>query len=306
MKKSSKILSVFIAVIFIAILCAVFGSSVYASNEEAPKLTITSKNLSYSSYIYTAYAVSGEGFDITQTEVKMLFWNEPSADYSFGTEDYISETQGNLTLSGKACKVFFSEGFAAKEMTDYVYFRAYAVIDGKAYYSEVEKFSILEYVYQMREAGTMNENMSTLLTKMLDYGAAAQIVLNYKTDNLANASFVKLTAEGGAFEDGFTYGRFKVGSTVSLTAPEKSGKLIFSHWENSLGECVSESAVYSFTVGNAAETYTAIYKKVPSQNLRYTLSTDGTYYILSGIGTCADTDIVIPSEYEGKPGPYSL
>ena len=37
-----------------------------------------------------------------------------------------------------------------------------------------------------------------------------------------------------------------------------------------------------------------------SQGLNYTLSEDGTYYIVSGIGTCKDTDIVIPAIYEGK------
>ena len=38
-----------------------------------------------------------------------------------------------------------------------------------------------------------------------------------------------------------------------------------------------------------------------SKGLAYTLSTDGTYYIVSGIGACTDTDLVIPSTYEGKP-----
>ncbi len=38
-----------------------------------------------------------------------------------------------------------------------------------------------------------------------------------------------------------------------------------------------------------------------SQGLEYTLSTDGTYYIVSGIGTCTDTEIVIPGTYEGLP-----
>ncbi len=35
--------------------------------------------------------------------------------------------------------------------------------------------------------------------------------------------------------------------------------------------------------------------------LQYKLSDDGTYYIVSGIGTCTDTDVVIPSEYYELP-----
>ncbi|MCD8041192.1 MAG: leucine-rich repeat protein, partial [Clostridia bacterium] len=38
-----------------------------------------------------------------------------------------------------------------------------------------------------------------------------------------------------------------------------------------------------------------------SVGLEYTLSDDETYYIVSGIGTCTDTDIVIPSTYKGLP-----
>lgn len=39
----------------------------------------------------------------------------------------------------------------------------------------------------------------------------------------------------------------------------------------------------------------------PSFTLGFTLSEDGTYYIVSGMGTCTDTDIVIPSIYNNKP-----
>ncbi len=39
----------------------------------------------------------------------------------------------------------------------------------------------------------------------------------------------------------------------------------------------------------------------PSENLLYTLSADGTYYIVSGIGECTDTHLIIPAEHEGLP-----
>lgn len=39
----------------------------------------------------------------------------------------------------------------------------------------------------------------------------------------------------------------------------------------------------------------------PSTGLEYTLSDNGKYYMVSGIGTCTDVDIVIPSTYDGKP-----
>ena len=39
----------------------------------------------------------------------------------------------------------------------------------------------------------------------------------------------------------------------------------------------------------------------PSGQFEFTLARDGTYYILSGIGTVTDGDIVIPSTYNGLP-----
>ncbi|MDE6585127.1 MAG: leucine-rich repeat domain-containing protein [Clostridia bacterium] len=39
----------------------------------------------------------------------------------------------------------------------------------------------------------------------------------------------------------------------------------------------------------------------PTEGLEFTLSDDGTYYSVTGIGTVTDTDIVIPSTYNEKP-----
>lgn len=38
-----------------------------------------------------------------------------------------------------------------------------------------------------------------------------------------------------------------------------------------------------------------------TESLEYTLSEDGTYYIVSGIGTVTATEITVPAYYEGKP-----
>ncbi len=47
--------------------------------------------------------------------------------------------------------------------------------------------------------------------------------------------------------------------------------------------------------------YTVVFIKPASEGLEFTLSSDGTSYYVSGIGTCTDTDIVIPSTHEGLP-----
>lgn len=40
---------------------------------------------------------------------------------------------------------------------------------------------------------------------------------------------------------------------------------------------------------------------LPSEGISYKLSTDGTYYIVAGIGSCTDTDILIAAAYDGLP-----
>lgn len=38
-----------------------------------------------------------------------------------------------------------------------------------------------------------------------------------------------------------------------------------------------------------------------NESLRYTLNPDSESYSVSGMGTCTDKDVVIPSTYLGKP-----
>lgn len=38
-----------------------------------------------------------------------------------------------------------------------------------------------------------------------------------------------------------------------------------------------------------------------SEGLNYVLSDDESFYIVTGLGNCADSDVIIPSEYDGKP-----
>ena len=56
--------------------------------------------------------------------------------------------------------------------------------------------------------------------------------------------------------------------------------------------CVLMLALSACTGNSAQET---------SIELAYTLSDDGTFYIVSGIGNCKDTDIVIPFMHNGLP-----
>ena len=154
---------------FVLALCCIFGAAPItvketASAETTSTLTIESNNLSYADSLHLLYAVSNEGFDRTQNEIKMLFWEEAQEDYAYGTQTSIATDSGFATVNEKDCLVFYSRGLAAKEMTLDIFARAYVEVDGVGFYSEVSKFSVFEYVYTMRDYHTIDSATDTLFT----------------------------------------------------------------------------------------------------------------------------------------------
>ena len=284
------------------LFCAVFGISFLnrkaakAEDVAAPILTIETKNLSYADSIYILYAVSHEGFDSAAHEIKMLFWSSTQEEYTFGTQSYLSEDSGTVTVKGKECLVFYSDGIAAKQMADDIFARAYVEVDGVAYYSDVMKFSVLEYVYAMREKGGLTTAQGNAFTALLNYGAATQTLLGYKTNRLANATYYKISVENGTLADGTAMGRYLSGDTVALKAnPASEGKM-FTHWQDSNGNYVSADYDCEITV-TESETYTAVYQHY---GVFYGFSTDGTYATVeSWLGE--ETEALIESTYAGLP-----
>ncbi len=72
---------------------------------------------------------------------------------------------------------------------------------------------------------------------------------------------------------------------------------IDGHWQVcSCGE-TTESAVHTYE----GRTCTVCSRLLESEGLKYRLNENGTAYHCTGIGTCTDTDLVIPAQYNGLP-----
>lgn len=294
MKKINTLLCM---VIVLFGLC-VFTSSATETSAETPKLKIEAGNLSFEETVKLVYAVSYE--NVTAENIKMLYWTESKESmdlYVKGTEKYSSSPLKNdAVVSEKNCKIFKYDNIWAKEMTDTIYARAYVEENGVIYYSNVVKYSIIQYAYNMlgyTAEGTNNEDLKNTLVKMLEYGAASQIQFNYKVDTLATDKFSKIELVGGNFGDGFSYGLYAVGDTVDIGAPMvDAGGATFAYWSDSLGNTASRKANATLNVGIVNQIYTANYIKY-SQGLEFDSNGDGTCYII-GMGDCADTALVIP------------
>ncbi len=304
LKEFSKIgLAAFVTALTI-IIVSMFGFNASAEDTESvptpAPLDIAYCNLSFENEVHLMYAVK-----LNAANVKLLVWEEAQSAYTIGTQTAIlSPLSAQMEIDGEMYTIFEYTGLSAKQMTDNVYARAY--IDGTEEYGAPHKYSILQYVYnKLGKTGnaSTNDAFKNMLTEMLNYGAATQLYQNYRTDTLATDDFAQIKLEGGTLPDGFSYGLYKVGSSLTITAPETDADGAgFVEWVDENGNAVADTATAEITVGETNITYTAVYTTSSySEGLEYTRSSDGTYYSVTGIGTCTDTDVVIPPTHESLP-----
>ncbi len=297
MKNTLKLIALTLVVSMLLIGVAVPVSA----TGEAPELSIDYCNLSFRDSVCIKYAVASTSTE----ETTLLLWEEPSDEYLYGTHIAELSTVGNQTISGEIYKVFDYTELAAKQMTDVIYARAYTVVDGEEYYSDVEKYSILQYAYsKLGKTGIASddENLKAMLSSMLEYGANAQKYFEYDVDRLATDDFYQVKVVGGLIDDQCNHGLYLEGEQVNIVAPATNDEGVdFAGWTNKNGDVAAETAEATITVGTSNDVYTAVYGELPtdpekpeaSVGLEYESNGDGTCYLISK-GDCEDTDIVIP------------
>lgn len=234
------------------------------SLEEEIKLDIVSYNISHSDAIFLALAVKTENLDMLTNPAEVLFFNTAQEAYTKGNESYVASCKGKTTIDSEECFIYYSNGLAAKQMTDIVYARAYVKVDEQEYYSEPIKYSVLDYIYD-RKAGTLDENNTNMFNAMLEYGAYAQKVFNYNTDHLANGTYYSVEVKNGTLTDGFTKGRYLNGEKVTLIA-NKNDEKEFIGWYDDANTLVGTTLEVEVIV-NKNVVFTAIYKEQYIENI---------------------------------------
>ena len=287
-KRSIVLLSVLVLIVGLFSIFAVMSGATTPS----PEISIPYCNLSFRDSVCIKYAVKSNVSD-----VKILIWTAPEKEYTVGTQDSEIAEYYEEDIDGVMHKIFDYTELAAKQMTDVVYARAYAKVGGADYYSEVNKYSILQYAYNMlgkTAPASEDTELKEMLALMLEYGAAAQKYLDdYKVDRLATADWYQVKLTAGALDDGCTHGLYLPGDKVTMTAPETDANgATFAYWADGKGNKVGATATYELTVGNTNSTYTPVYIKY-SSGLEFDSNGDGTCYVI-GKGECMDADLVIP------------
>ncbi len=112
-----------------------------------------------------------------------------------------------------------------------------------------------------------------------------------------NGQYYELGTDGAISQHShsFVNGVCKCGATNGHTCADNNK----DHKCDVCGKVISECS--DINGDGKCDVCGATFVKKPSEGLAFTLNTDGKSYYVSGIGTCKNTDIVIPSEYNGKP-----
>lgn len=233
-------------------LAAVLGGAwtIAALADEVPAASVAYYSLSHEEgKYYIQYAVKYEGFDVTGANTGMLFWTEnPGRNPEKGSEDAVKPNLGFTEIDGGTYYVFKYDDLEIKQLCDVIYARAYALIDGKYYYSDVAKYSVVTYAARKLGlvegvAGTTDEALKELLRTMLDYGEKAQKQFGYRLDTLPtdilpeNRFSVTFDAAGGSpapEEQTVCRGRLVTEPDI----PKKDG-YVFAGW-------VSDGKVWNF------------------------------------------------------------
>jgi hypothetical protein len=253
-----KVLLVIIAVAIVVSAMIVVGVIVNATSDVV--LNIKACNLSFSESIHIVYAV--ESKNVATSRIKMLYWTTPleyESEYTLENAQYVSTTSYSQNVNGVVCRIFENEQLWTKNMTDTLYARACVQVGDKTYYSDVERYSILEYVYNKlgyTGTATTNENLLALLPEVLKYGADTQKYLEHNLENLPTDKYVKIFVDGGILPDGMDYGFYKVGTVLTLRV-DPENKANKAKWIDADGNVIKISETIEIIVGEDHTFYTA-------------------------------------------------
>ena len=154
------------------------GKSIYEPTIVLKYPTVTFKDIILMNIYFQAY-----NLDNVQ-EMGLVTYKQDMAQYSIDNADAV--ISGYQWSEPDGLYYATTNGIAAKELGDTLYFAVYAKLNNGTYtYSKLVFYNPETYAYTQLASGS--DNMKALMVAMLNYGAEAQIYFSYKTDALVNA-----------------------------------------------------------------------------------------------------------------------
>ena len=201
---------------------------------------------------------------------------------------YVSNSDGSYTVH--------SNGVPAKMLGDALYFKAYAKLANGTYvYTAIAGYHAVLYANTILNSSAASAQAKSLVVAMLNYGAAAQVSFEYKTDSLMNAN---LTSAQKALVSAYSESMIAAVPSVSTT---KAGSFVNNSGYSDLHPTVSFEGAFSinyyftpkYTPDNS--TITFYYWNLSDFNANSTLKTTNA----TGSVNMTSTDGVYTAAVEG-------
>ena len=278
--KNKKSLRILIAALAFAILTVALCFAAFA--EETPELSvkILAKNVAYDEVVKVLFAVDDTAAGGNEVEV-IYYVEDPTVNTQAkayaGIKYEVGYTDKNGTPDDTSDDVkypaFFTAGFPAANIGDNVYARAHIV--GTDVYSDVVRYSVVEYLLERLYQDKAEGDKKALYETLLDYGEYSQkVILNGDADPDNDVErfvteYVLVTmSEGGIDETpdnkrdaSYPTGIYFVGDKIYPTSKEvKSWKVTVGDTSKVVNNA-AEVVVSGFTTitvneyANAAPTY---------------------------------------------------
>ena len=216
MKNKKAIKFTILALSLVLIIGAAIGIGVSAEGEEL-SVEITKRNIAYGDVIKVLFAV--DDTNAGGNDVEMLYYLEdpqanPDAKAYKGAPYEDGYTEGDVTYPA-----FYTAAFPAKDIDKQVYAQAH-IVDTDVY-SEIVRYSVVEYLNKRLYVDTITENQKGLYESLLTYGAFAQKVLLNEDDDPYNDvtqfvdEMVYVSIEGGTLDGKYSTGVYYPGDKIT-------------------------------------------------------------------------------------------
>ena len=255
--KVTKIALLSALVVLLSVCVSIFAYQITpvkaeaAENTEEPQITLVGANVSLKDSVNIVYAAAVKGYDYTKYKTKLIVWKTPQEDYTIENalkiieenkdktdkseiKCVIVDSSYHSTLGSYSCDMFYY-GMPAKNIVDQLYVRAYVEINGKEYYSDTTKYSLLEYLYDQLAKSGLTEYQKRMYEIILKYGGRAQDLFDYLRNRRADDTFYSIHVENGTFADGFTRGLFLENEEVVMKANAAPEGKKFAYWQDMNG-----------------------------------------------------------------------
>ena len=235
----NNITKALILVLSLALLiCGVFAISSSADNEATANVELVTLN--YGGEIRIAYSLSISG--TTAEDVVLKIYDNASLS---GTP-YVSNFSGEYDKDG--APVYYSKGVSAKDLADYMWAVPCDKTSGKEL-GKACRYSVAHYCNAVLVDANAAEDLKSLATDLLTYGASAQKRLinigNIENETLVTEYNYVYTKTNGVKFDGYSAGLYAPDAKV---IPTYVGDKTISKWNVTNADGTS----YSVTVSEAA------------------------------------------------------